>query len=111
MRLSVRSVPWLLALVGLAIPLVGDGFVLWLLVATWLVVLALIWLVGRVAPPRSRAASIAIAVGLLPVLLLLAWEGGWWLIPADLAWLTITVADRRDVPHERIKPDETIFDR
>jgi hypothetical protein len=109
MRLSVRSVPWLLALLGLAIPFVGDGFVLWLVVATWLVVLALIWLVGRVAPPRSRAASIAIAVGLLPVLFLLAWEGGWWLIPADLAWLAITVADRRDVPREPIKPDETIF--
>ena len=109
MRLSVRSMPWILALVGLAIPLVSDGFVLWLLIANWLVGLALIWLVGRVAPPRSRAASIAIAVGLLPVLLLLAFEGGWWLIPADLAWLTITVADRRDVPREPIKPAETTF--
>jgi hypothetical protein len=109
MRLSVRSLPWLLALVGLAVPLVGDGFALWFLISNWLVVLALIWLVGRVAPPRSRAASIALAVGLLPVLFLLAWEGGWWLIPADLAWLTITVADRREVTHEPIKPDETTF--
>lgn len=109
MRLSVRSVPWVLALVGLAIPFVGGGFALWFLIANWLVVLALIWLVGRVAPPRSRAASIAIAVGLLPVLFLLAFEVGWWLIPADLAWLTITVADRRDVPFEPIMPDETIF--
>jgi hypothetical protein len=39
----------------------------------------------------------------------LAWEGGWWLIPADLAWLTITVADRREVTHEPITPDETTF--
>jgi hypothetical protein len=109
MRLSVRSLPWLLALVGLAVPLVGDGFVLWRPIATWLVILALIWLVGRVAPPRSRAASIALAIGLLPVLLLLAWEGGWWLIPADLAWLAITVADRREVTHEPITPDETTF--
>jgi hypothetical protein len=109
MRMSVRSVPWLLALVGLAIPLVGDGFALWFLIANWLVVLALIWLVGRVAPPRSRAASIAIAVGLLPVLFLLAWEGGWWLIPADLAWLTIEVADRREATHKPINPGETIL--
>ena len=25
----------------------------------------------------------------LPILVLLAFEGGWWLIPADVAWLAI----------------------
>ena len=30
----------------------------------------------------------------------LAWEGGWWLVPAGLAWLAIELADQtpRQVP-------------
>jgi hypothetical protein len=101
MRKSVRSVPWLLALVGLAIPLVGSGFVVWLPIAVWLVILALIWFVGRATLSRDRTQRVALAVGLLPVLVLLAWEGGWWLIPADLAWLVIELADRDKATDER----------
>ncbi len=33
MLLTVRSIPWLLALVGLAILLVAGGFVVWPLIA------------------------------------------------------------------------------
>ena len=32
---------------------------------------------------------------LLPVLLVLGFVGGWYLIPADVAWLLIEYADRR----------------
>jgi hypothetical protein len=32
---------------------------------------------------------------LLPVLFLLGFVGGWYLIPADVAWLLIAFADRR----------------
>ena len=32
---------------------------------------------------------------LLPVLFLLGFFGGWYLIPADVAWLRIEFADRR----------------
>jgi hypothetical protein len=32
---------------------------------------------------------------LLPVLFLLGFVGGWYLIPADLAWLLIEFGDRR----------------
>lgn len=95
MRLSVRAVPWLLALAGLAIPLVGSGFVVWLFTVAWLVALAVAWTVARAARPLPRDGQIVIAVALLPVLFVLAWEGGWWLIPADLAWLLIELADRR----------------
>lgn len=42
----VRAVPWLLALVGLAIPLVGSAFAVGLVVSGWLVVLASLWLFG-----------------------------------------------------------------
>ncbi len=94
MRNNVRRVPWLLALVGLAIPLVGSGFVVWVYVLGWLVVLALVWLFGAAMVPM-RSHRIVAAVVLLPVLIMLAWQGGWWLIPADLAWLAIEIADRR----------------
>jgi hypothetical protein len=90
----LRAVPWLLALAGLLIPLVGTGFQAWPIVLVWLGVLALGWLVGGALLPR-RWQRIAVAILLLPVLVLLAFEGGWWLIPADLAWLAIEVADTR----------------
>lgn len=93
MRVSVRAVPWLLALVGLAVPMIGSGFIGWPLAALWLVVLALVWIVGR-RDAGTRELRMVTAVVLLPVLFLLGWEGGWWLIPADLAWLVIEFADR-----------------
>ena len=94
MWLTVRSIPWLLALVGLAIPLVATGFVIWRLVALWLAILALVWSLGRAGLARDRTLRVTLAVALLPVLFLLAFEGGWWLIPADIAWLVIELADR-----------------
>jgi len=92
-RLGVRVVPWVLALIGLAIPLIASGFVVWIPIAGWLVVLGLAWLGSR-RSSATRAQEITIALVLLPVLFLLAWEGGWWLIPADVAWLLIVAADR-----------------
>jgi hypothetical protein len=90
----LRAVPWLVALAGLLIPLIGTGFQVWPIVLVWLIVLALGWLFGGPLLP-TRSHRIAAAILLLPVLVLLAFEGGWWLIPADLAWLAIEVADRR----------------
>ena len=93
MRIGVRTVPWVLALAGLIIPLIGSGFVTWPVAVAWLAVLTPVWLFGgRLVP--TRAHRIAAALLLLPVLVVLAWEGGWWLIPADLAWLAIEIADR-----------------
>lgn len=92
-RPGIRLAPWGLALAGLAIPLVGSGFVVWPIVVVWLCVLAGCWVVARL-DPGTRRTRIVVAVALLPVLFLLAWEGGWWLIPADLAWLAIEIADR-----------------
>lgn len=97
MRLSVRVVPWLVALVGLAIPLVGTDFALWQLVGLWLLVLVAFWLAGRVMRPPDRQLRVLVAIAALPLLFLLAWEGGWWLIPADVAWLLVEWSDRRPV--------------
>ena len=92
-RSSARLVPWLFALVGLAIPLVGSGFALWLPICGWLIALLVVWLVGGQFG-MARQQRIGAAVILLPVLFLAGFEGGWWLIPADLAWLVIEFADR-----------------
>lgn len=94
----VRSVPWSLALVGLAIPLVGSGFVGLEIVVIWLAFLGFAWLFGRHLL-TTRTQRIITALVALPVLLVpLAWWGGWWLIPADLAWLAIEVLDRPREP-------------
>jgi O-antigen ligase len=93
MHISVRIVPWLIAVAGLAVPLVASGFTVWPLTLVWLAVLALVWLVGPSMVP-TRTLRIVAAVVLLPVLFLLAFEGGWWLIPADLVWLAMEIADR-----------------
>jgi hypothetical protein len=108
MRSSVRFMPWLLALTGLAILLVAGGFVVWPLIALWLAVLALIWSLGRAGLFRGRDTHIAVAVALLPVLFLLGMEGGLWLIPADIAWLLIEVTDRSGASGEPIDQDATV---
>jgi hypothetical protein len=105
--MSVRSVPWILAPAGLAIPLVASGFVVWPLIAVWLAVLALIWSIGRAGLVAGRANHLAVAIGLLPLLFLLAFEGGLFLIPADIAWLVIELADRRPVTGESGSRDAT----
>jgi hypothetical protein len=105
--MSVRFVPWILAMAGLAIPLVASGFVVWPLIAVWLAILALIWSVGRVGLVPGRANHIAVAIGLLPLLFLLAFEGGLFVIPADVAWLVIELADRRRVTGQSGSRDAT----
>ena len=105
--MSVRSVPWILAPAGLAIPLVASGFVVWPLIAVWLAVLALIWSIGRAGLALGRANHVAFAIGFLPVLFLLAFEGGLFVIPADIAWLVIELADRRRITGESGSRDAT----
>ena len=85
--------PWLIALAGLAVPVLGSGYVAWPIVLVWLLVLALIRLVGGALVP-TRTRRIAAAILVLPVLVLFGTLGGWWLIPAVLAWLAIEVMDR-----------------
>jgi hypothetical protein len=78
---------------GLAIPLIASGFALWIPIAGWLAVLGVAWLGSR-RSRMNRAAAITTALVFLPILFLLGWEGGWWLIPADVAWLLVGIADR-----------------
>ena len=80
--------PGLIAVVGLLIPTVGGGFAEWPMLVGWLAVLAVFaWLAPAVLPTRRH--RITAAATFLPVLFLLGWEGGWWLIPAELVWLLV----------------------
>ena len=92
--MNIRSAPWLLALLALVILLVVSDFIAWPSVMVWLLVLAVVWILGRLFK-TTRSWRIGAALLLLPILFLLAFDGGWWLIPADLAWLAIELADRR----------------
>ncbi len=86
----LRRLPWLVAFGWLATLLVASGFQLWELVGVWVVILALIWLLSRQVI-ATGAQKIAAALLLLPLLFAAGWEGGWWLIPADLTWLAVEV--------------------
>ena len=92
--MGLRIVPWIVAVAGLAILLVVTGFRVWVIVGMWLLVLFVAWLTGR-AVRFTRGQRIGASLVLLPLLFLLAFEGGWWLIPADLAWLAVELIDRR----------------
>ena len=101
MRLGIRTIPWCLAAAGLGIPMLAGGFAGWPYVLMWAILLIVPWIVTR-DQPESRRERIVLPVFLLPLLLLLGFLGGWYLIPADVAWLLIEFADRRGtdgVPH------------
>ena len=94
MRLGLRSVPWIVAAASLAIPLLAGGFAGWPYVVLWVILLLVPLIVTR-EQPASRRARMKLPAFFLPVLFLLGFVGGWYLIPADLAWLLIEFGDRR----------------
>jgi hypothetical protein len=100
-HLGIRTVPWLLAVAGLGIPLLAGGFAGSPYVVLWAILLIVPWIVTR-EQPTDRRERTKLPAFLLPVLFLLGFVGGWYLIPADVAWLLIELADRRGengVPH------------
>jgi hypothetical protein len=92
-RLSIRTVPWLMAAAGLGVPMLAGGFAGWPYVVLWGILLIVPWIVTR-DQPESRRERMVLPVFLLPVLLVLGFIGGWYLIPADVAWLLIEFAER-----------------
>ena len=94
MRLGIRTVPWLIAVAGLGVPLLAGGFAGWPYVVLWGILLSVPWIVTREQPAGRRERMILPAF-LLPILFLLGFVGGWYLIPADVAWLLVEFADRR----------------
>jgi hypothetical protein len=94
-RLGIRTVPWLIAVAGLGIPLLAGGFAGWPYVLLWVALLSVPWIVTR-EQLTSRRERMKLPAFLLPVLFVFGFPlGGWYLIPADVAWLLIEFADRR----------------
>ena len=93
MRLGIRTIPWCLAAAGLGIPMLAGGFAGWPYVLMWAILLIVPWIVTR-DQPESRRERMVLPVFLLPLLLLLGFLGGWYLIPADVVWLLIEFGDR-----------------
>jgi hypothetical protein len=96
MRLAIRTVPWVLAIGGLGIPLLAGGFAGWPYVVGWAVVFVVFALALRNSPTIHEVSRPAF---LLPVLFVLGIVGGWYLIPADLAWLVIEVHEHHAGGH------------
>jgi hypothetical protein len=93
-RPGIRTVPWLIAAASLGIPLLAGGFAGWPYVVLWGMLLIVPWIVTR-EQPASRRERLRLPAFLLPVLFLLGFVGGWYLIPSDVAWLLIEFTDRR----------------
>ena len=94
MSLGIRIVPWLIAVAGLGIPLLAGGFAGWPYVVLWGILLSVPWIVTR-EQSASRRERMKLPAFLLPILFLLGFLGGLYLIPADVAWLLIEFTDRR----------------
>ena len=86
--MKVRWLPWLLALVGLAIPMIGSGFIGWPFVVVWLAILAAIWWIRPLAG-ADRFTRRALGFAVVPILIVTAFEGGWYLLPAAVTWLVL----------------------
>ena len=91
-RRALWSLPWAVALVGRAVPMIGSGFIGWPFVVGWLVLMLGIWWV-RPLGGADRTARLAVGVFVVGVLALLSTLGGFYLIPAVLAWLVLAATE------------------
>jgi hypothetical protein len=87
----------LLAVAGLGIPLVAGGFAGWPYVIGWTIAL-LVFAVARRRSPIVR--DVGRPALLLPALFVLGLVGGWYLIPADLAWFVIEIREKSNIQRQ-----------
>ncbi len=91
----IRPLPLSLAALGIAVPLAGDGFAAAGLTAAWAIALCLVIAARAVWRPSPQMRVFA-GLACLPLLALLAYEGGWWLIPAVVADVAIPARAARE---------------
>ncbi len=82
-----------MALLGLAVPMIGSGFIGWPFVVGWLLLFLLLWWIRPLAG-ADRTTRLVAGSGAIVALALLSTFGGFYLIPAVIVWLAI--AARRD---------------
>jgi len=91
-RRALWSLPWVLALVFLAVPMVGGGLVGWPFVVGWLVLMLVTWWI-RPLGGADRDARLAAGVFMVGALALLGTLGGFYLIPSVVAWLALVATE------------------
>ncbi len=82
----LAAAPWAIALLGLAVPMIGSGFIGWPFAVGWLVLLLLLWWIRPLAD-ADRTTRLAAGVGAAVALALLSTFGGFYLLPAVIIWL------------------------
>jgi len=91
-RRALWFLPWAPAMVSLAVPMIGSGFIGWPFVVGWLVLMLVIrWV--RPLGGADRTARLAVGVFVVGVLALLGTLGGFYLIPAVLVWLVLVATE------------------
>jgi hypothetical protein len=90
---ATRAIAAALAVTGCALifALVGPGS--WPIVAGWLLGSLLVGLLCEQLAPSLR---LALALGLLPVCVLLTWEGGLFFVPSVIALIVASIPGRRN---------------
>jgi hypothetical protein len=101
-RRPAQALPWALALVGLAVPMVGSGFIGWPFVVAWLVILILVHLV-RPLRDADHVTCVVTGIATLITLALLSTLGGLYLMPAVFVWMALGI-DRSEPGHEPGRP-------
>src|SRR5260221_11005112 len=94
-RLPLSIVPLGLPFLGITVPLIVSGFAVLGLAAAWALVDCLV-IVALVIGNPSPQVRVFAGLAALPMLFLLAYEGGWWFIPAVLADMVISARSARD---------------
>jgi hypothetical protein len=87
-RLSPYAIPGLLAVIGLAVPLVATRGAFWPLSLAWVVAIVVL-IAARKTIASSRSARVAVAAVVVVACPILTFEGGLFLLPAALALLVI----------------------
>ena len=96
-RRNLWFLPLAFALVGLAVPMIGSGFIGWPFVLAWLGLILLVWWV-RPLGGADRTARLAAGVLIVAALILLGTFGGWYLIPAVVVWMVLVATTPAAMP-------------
>jgi hypothetical protein len=91
---NLTVLPWAVALIGLAVPMVGGRLAGWPIAVGWLVVLVVVGLV-RPVQNADRSNRVASGLGALVLLVVFIPLGGLYLLPAAITWTALAYREPR----------------